>query len=171
MLRAIGKAQNRRGDEHGLYNASTRSTSSIGPRKAFRIILRVVLWSAISWLILALPWAFLPFPGAECDVSCVTSVLDSGGRLTRVYRADAVRQGNIDRMAFALDYTLSSSSAHLQGLVISGLDEELPLYNPDLKAEDDAESSRKVQIAARLGDTDGANLPWFHFADSVLLFW
>ncbi|KAH8807788.1 hypothetical protein F5884DRAFT_790065 [Xylogone sp. PMI_703] len=171
MLRTIGRAQRRRRNTQGLYDFDTRPSSPIGPRKAFRIILRVVLWTAVSWFLLALLWAFLPFPGAECDDACAKSVLGGGWKLTRVYKSDAFHMGILDRWAFALDYKVSSSSHHPQELIISDINEALPLYNRDLKMVIDAESSEKIQVIARLGDTDGANLPWFPFTDSVLLFW
>jgi hypothetical protein len=31
--------------------------------------------------------------------------------------------------------------------------------------------TQNINVTARVGDADGANLPWFPFADSILLFW
>lgn len=45
----------------------------------------------------------------------------------------------------------------------------MPLFYPTLSPEID-EASQTLQAISRTGDTDGANLPWFTFADSVLLF-
>jgi hypothetical protein len=74
----------------------------------------------------------------------------------------------IPRQAFALDYTLDLNTLTLS---ISGAEKPIPIIYHDEAGEDSADVSLDVTVLARVGDADGANLPWFESADSILLFW
>jgi hypothetical protein len=57
-------------------------------------------------------------------------------------------------------------------LSISGADKPLPIIYHDGTEEESAEdASLGVSVHAQIGDDGGANLPWFEYADSILLFW
>lgn len=50
-----------------------------------------------------------------------------------------------------------------------GDDEHLvPIFKEDQTVET---VTQQMNVTARIGDRDGANLPWFEFADAVLLYW
>jgi hypothetical protein len=66
------------------------------------------------------------------------------------------------RWSFALDYTFDLDT---QTLSISGIKKPVPIITLDLNA------TEEVTASARIGDSDGANLPWFEHADAVLLYW
>ncbi|CZR68968.1 uncharacterized protein PAC_18869 [Phialocephala subalpina] len=152
-------------------------TRSIGPWRALRIALRIVLFSALAWLVLALLWAFLPSPAMIKTDGHVASILRAGKSLTRVYPAEKWHTGrSYDRRGFALEYTLNPPTAAYPAprLAISGSDVPIPLYNfnlPNNETEIDMNPDFEFKAVARIGDRDGANLPWFKFADSILLFW
>lgn len=67
--------------------------------------------------------------------------------------------------AFALDYTLDVENLTLS---VSGLQKPILLIDPGL---DLVKSEEQVNVTARAGDQDGANLPWFDYADATLLYW
>jgi hypothetical protein len=56
-------------------------------------------------------------------------------------------------------------------LSISGADKPIPIIYNDRAEEESADVSLDISVQARIGDFDGANLPWFEYADSILLFW
>jgi hypothetical protein len=57
-------------------------------------------------------------------------------------------------------------------LVISGAERQLPIFLPVFDNDQKARRvTEQVNATARIGDRDGANLPWFEFADAVLLYW
>ena len=57
-------------------------------------------------------------------------------------------------------------------LTISGAERQLPIFLPVFNHDQMAKSvTEQVNATARIGDEDGANLPWFEFADAVLLNW
>jgi hypothetical protein len=72
------------------------------------------------------------------------------------------------RQAFALNYKVDLSTLTLS---ISGTDKSIPIIYRDSAEEESADVSLDVTVQARVGDSDGANLPWFEYADSILLFW
>jgi hypothetical protein len=53
-------------------------------------------------------------------------------------------------------------------LTIGGAEQLIPIFKKDQMVETVTE---QVNVTARIGDRDGANLPWFEFADAVLLYW
>lgn len=72
-----------------------------------------------------------------------------------------------NRQGFALDYRLD-----VDNLTLSiGSEHVLPIINDQWAPEWSGDITEQIDILVRIGDTDGANLPWFPFADSVLLFW
>ena len=75
-----------------------------------------------------------------------------------------------DRQGFALDYKLDA-----ENLTISVGGQAIPILNEKWASGWDGDITgplaEHITVLARTGDTDGANLPWFPFADSVLLFW
>lgn len=87
------------------------------------------------------------------------------------FRANKFHIPSVHRYGFALDYSVSSSSNDLLNLVISGSEEPLKIYHPTLSTDENAEESQQILAVARTGDDDGVNLPWFDFADSILLYW
>jgi len=56
-------------------------------------------------------------------------------------------------------------------LSISGTDKPIPIIYHDGAEEESADVSLDISVQARVGDFDGASLPWFEYADSILLFW
>ena len=72
---------------------------------------------------------------------------------------------NQHRQGFALDYKLDLDTLTL---TIGGAEYAVPIFQVDQKIEPVTE---QLNATARLGDSDGANLPWFEFADAVLLYW
>jgi hypothetical protein len=56
-------------------------------------------------------------------------------------------------------------------LSISGADKPIPIIYHDAAEAESADVSLDISVQARVGDSDGANLPWFEYADSILLFW
>jgi hypothetical protein len=57
-------------------------------------------------------------------------------------------------------------------LTISGAERQLPIFLPVFNHDQTAKSvTEQVNATARIGDEDGVNLPWFEFADAVLLNW
>lgn len=57
-------------------------------------------------------------------------------------------------------------------LTISGAERQLPIFLPVFNHDQMAKSvTEQVNATARIGDEGGANLPWFEFADAVLLNW
>jgi hypothetical protein len=56
-------------------------------------------------------------------------------------------------------------------LSISGADKPIPIISHDGTEEESTDISLDITALARVGDSDGANLPWFEYADSILLFW
>jgi hypothetical protein len=68
-----------------------RSTMNNTPARMIRPwkLLRIILFSVLSWFLLALLWAYIPSPSPELNnsngTSYPTSVLLSGRTLTRVY--------------------------------------------------------------------------------------
>jgi hypothetical protein len=56
-------------------------------------------------------------------------------------------------------------------LSIPGVDKPIPIIYNDRAEEGSADVSLDISVQARIGDFDGANLPWFEYADSILLFW
>ncbi|KAM0264341.1 hypothetical protein ACHAQJ_000831 [Trichoderma viride] len=141
----------------------------IGPWKLCRIIGRLFLAIFGAWLLLALLWALLPFPSGEQDndngTDYATKVLLGGKTLRRVY-GSSVKVIDGSRQGFALDYKLDVSNLTL---AVSGLEQPLNIFHHTL-AEDNGRME-EVDVTARAGDTDGANLPWFPQADAILLFW
>lgn len=106
------------------------------------------------------------------------SILRSGKSLTRVYPSEKWHTGRTyDRRGFALEYTLNPPTTFYPTptLTISGSDVPIPVYNygltPNNETGIDGNHDFNVKAVARTGDEDGANLPWFTFADSILLFW
>ncbi|KAL7909586.1 hypothetical protein GGI35DRAFT_479846 [Trichoderma velutinum] len=141
----------------------------IGPWRLCHIVWRLFLAIFGAWLVLALLWALLPFPSDGQDINdgadYATKVLLSGKLLHRVYWKSAeVPDGS--RQGFALDYQLNISS---RTLAISGLEKPIDIFR-HASAEDNGHTE-DVDVPARAGDTDGANLPWFAEADALLLFW
>jgi hypothetical protein len=61
----------------------------LGPWRLFRVVFRIVVFSTLTWVLLALLWAFLPSPTAEHEgdngTDYPTAVLRAGKSLTRVY--------------------------------------------------------------------------------------
>jgi hypothetical protein len=56
-------------------------------------------------------------------------------------------------------------------LSIPGADKLIPIIYRDGAEEESADVSLDISVQVRVGDFDGANLPWFEYADSILLFW
>jgi hypothetical protein len=56
-------------------------------------------------------------------------------------------------------------------LSVSGADKPIPIIHHDSAEDKSADVSLDISAQARVGDSDGANLPWFEYADSILLFW
>lgn len=141
----------------------------IGPWKLCRIIWRLFLAIFGSWLLLALLWALLPFPSAEHNdngTDYATKVLLSGKTLRRVYWSSVMVDAYTSRQGFALDYKLDRANLTL---AVSGLEQPLSIFRHTLA--DVNGRMEEVNVTARAGDTDGANLPWFPQADAILLFW
>lgn len=133
-----------------------------------RAVLRLLLRAVLSWLTLALLWVALPFPSREHGHSdkCnyVAHTLRSGNELTRVYRFESFGLAE-DYDGFALDYQLNLEDSTLS---ISGA-EPLPVRQPFAGVHGNEEKTQIVNVTARRGFADGANLPWFPFADAILL--
>jgi hypothetical protein len=53
-------------------------------------------------------------------------------------------------------------------LAIDGSEQPLPIFKIDQNVE---KVTEQINATVRMGDRDGANLPWFEFADSILLNW
>jgi len=132
-------------------------------------IVRIILWSFFTWFILALLWAFLPFPSSDHDGDngngYATSVLRAGQTLTRVYPDQKFKVSANTRSAFALDYTFDADNFALS---ISGSQKPIPIIDTTLES---AGAEEEINVSARIGDEDGANLPWFEYADAILLYW
>ncbi|KAE8445355.1 hypothetical protein EG329_013477 [Mollisiaceae sp. DMI_Dod_QoI] len=143
----------------------------IGPWRAFRIGLRIVLFSFLTWLVLALLWAFLPSPATIQSEQHAAPILRSGSPLTVAYPSSKWHNGQYNRQGFALDYTLHNADSPSASIAISGYPQLIPLINHEFTPNNGSEITQNFQAVARTGDTDGANLPWFTFADSVLLYW
>ncbi|KAL6900438.1 hypothetical protein GGI43DRAFT_383914 [Trichoderma evansii] len=141
----------------------------IGPWKLCRFIWRLSLAIFGAWLLLALLWAFLPFPSGEPDndngTDYATKVLLDGKTLRRVYWS-SIEVIDGSRQGFALNYNLDISNLTL---AVSGLEQPLNIFRHTLA--EDSGRKEEVNVTARVGDTDGANLPWFQQADALLLFW
>ncbi|RFU76611.1 hypothetical protein TARUN_5637 [Trichoderma arundinaceum] len=141
----------------------------IGPWKLCHIIWRLFLAILGAWLLLALLWALLPFPSDEQDndngTDYATKVLLGGKTLRRIY-SNSIKVIDGSRQGFALDYKLDISNLTL---AVSGLEHPLNIFRHTL-GEDNGRKD-EVDVIARAGDTDGANLPWFPQADAILLFW
>ena len=62
-------------------------------------------------------------------------------------------------------------------LLISGAAKPVPIISQRMSSNVQGvnvsldEKERYFNATARIGDVDGANLPWFEFADAILLFW
>ncbi|PMD15072.1 hypothetical protein NA56DRAFT_650465 [Hyaloscypha hepaticicola] len=146
---------------------------SCGPWKLFRFILRVTFFGVLAWFILALLWAFLPSPPSDHNPDngslYPTSQLRAGKALTRVYASNHFRIEDNYRSGFAIDYRLDMDTLML---TISGAERQLPIFLPAFNDDQTTNSvTEQVNVTARIGDRDGANLPWFEFADAVLLYW
>lgn len=141
------------------------SSTMIRPWK----IIRIVLWSFFAWFFLALLWAFLPFPSFEREGDngndYATSVLRAGQTLNRVYPYQKFKVSANRRSAFALDYTFDENNFALS---ISGWHKPIPIISTTLEP---AGAEEEINVSARTGDVDGANLPWFEYADAILLYW
>ncbi|KAE9372817.1 hypothetical protein N431DRAFT_505124 [Stipitochalara longipes BDJ] len=153
-----------------MSSSERKFSMACGPWKLFRFVLRVVFFSVLAWVILALLWAFLPAPLRDDDPdngsTYATSRLRAGKTLTRVYDSDYFcTEKNQHRQGFALDYKLDLDELTL---TIGGAEHALPIFQVDQKTE---KVTEQINSTARLGDRDGANLPWFEFADAVLLYW
>jgi len=70
-----------------------------------------------------------------------------------------------NRQGFAIDYKLDMNDLTL---TTDGSDHPLPIFKQDQTVDSVTE---QINATARIGDRDGANLPWFEFADAVLLYW
>lgn len=70
-----------------------------------------------------------------------------------------------DYDGFALDYQLNLEDSRLS---ISGA-EPLPVRQPFADVHGNEDKTQIVNVTARRGFADGANLPWFPFADAILL--
>lgn len=89
-------------------------------------------------------------------------------RLTHLYRLTAITDNGESRHAVALDYNLHT---HNLTLFVSGTEVALSNTNTTDAASGFVEVTQSINVTARVGDGDGANLPWFPIADSILLFW
>ena len=163
----------------------------LSPWRLLRIALRTILSGTLIWLVLALLWAFLPTPIPEHDgdgAQYATSVMRTGKTLTRVYKWVSLGSATLEKVAdvvissskilhsqherqgFAIDYTLD-----VENLTLLIGEHAVPILNEKWADGWDGditgELAEHLEVSARIGDTDGANLPWFPFADSVLLFW
>ena len=54
-------------------------------------------------------------------------------------------------------------------LSVSGLEEPVPIRQPSSIGVDG--ETLLLNVTARAGNSDGANLPWFQYADAILLTW
>lgn len=158
------------------------------PWKLFRFVLRVILSAVLAWFVLALLWAFIPSPLRDHDPDNgsihATSRLRAGKTLTRVYEQvppvsfSCAAQANTgfsssryfriehnNRQGFAIDYKLDMNDLTI---TIDGADHPLPIFKQGQTVDSVTE---QINATARIGDRDGANLPWFEFADAVLLYW
>ena len=132
------------------------------------VLLRIVVYGAVSWFLLAITWLALPSPCHELagNISAYsTAVLKSGRTLTRVYDRENfwVARGVIDRRGFAIDYKLSLQD---DILIVGGT----AFWLHDSEDTTDREGEYGL-VDARFGDRDGINPTWFSKADSTLLFW
>ncbi|RDL36835.1 uncharacterized protein BP5553_06187 [Venustampulla echinocandica] len=145
---------------------------SAGPWKLLRFVVRIVLRAILLWFLLALLWAFLPSPSREPDGNndsdYSTAVLRAGKVLTRVYDSKEWHIKSNNRQAFALDYKLDIRDLTLS---ISGSDKSLPILNETPGQDSTLDITEDIHVVARIGDDGGANLPWFKFADAILLTW
>ncbi|PMD32405.1 hypothetical protein L207DRAFT_440479 [Hyaloscypha variabilis F] len=153
-----------------MSSSERKSSINCRPWKLLRLALRIVFFSLLTWFILALLWAFLPAPLRDNDPDngsiYATARLRAGKTLTRVYDSDYFRsEKNQHRQGFALDYKLDLDALTL---TISGSEHGLPIFQVDQNTKSITE---QINATARTGDRDGANLPWFEFADAVLLYW
>ncbi|KAG0649764.1 hypothetical protein D0Z07_3880 [Hyphodiscus hymeniophilus] len=154
--------------------ASERGSSAMyGPWRLFRVVFKIILFGTLAWFLLALLWAFLPSFVPEHDgdngTDYATSVLRSRKTLTRIYDSKILHT-QYDREGFALEYKLDADR-----LTVSVGGHTIPILN-DMWADGwdgdiTGDLAEHINVSARIGDTDGANLPWFPFADAVLLFW
>jgi hypothetical protein len=88
-------------------------------------------------------------------------------KLTSHLSSSRFMRTSTHRQGFALDYKLD-----VDNLTLSiGSEHVLPIINNKRGPERPTTITEKVDVSVRIGDMDGANLPWFPFADSVLLFW
>jgi hypothetical protein len=86
----FSKADQYNVNSSNMSSSDSRSSTACGPSKLLRFVLRVVLFGALVWFILALLWAFLPAPTTEHDgdngSNYATAQLRVGKTLTRVYK-------------------------------------------------------------------------------------
>ena len=92
------------------------------------------------------------YAGTDCHLHRIPAITDDGER----------------RHAFALDYKLH---IHNLTLSVSGTEVALSYNNATDASSASVEVTQSINVTARVGDDDGANPPWFPFADSILLFW
>jgi hypothetical protein len=71
------------------------------------------------------------------------------------------------RSAFAIDYIFDAENLALS---VSGWKKPIPIIGIDTAMSLEG-SKEKITVTARIGDQDGANLPWFEYADATLLYW
>ena len=82
------------------------------------------------------------------------------------YNQNTFRVQEKDCRGFALDYRLG-----LDNLTLFVGEHALPIIHDELEPHSSGDVAEQMNVLARIGDVDDANLPWFPFADSVLLFW
>ncbi|QGA20609.1 hypothetical protein EYB26_008315 [Talaromyces marneffei] len=141
-----------------------------------RLVLRFVLYLAISWLVLAALYIGLPsFSRDDDGTEYATNVLKSGGKLTRVYE---VREyfskdvsnfinNNEPREFIALTFRIDKAS---NALVICGTTKHGLTRAPETVGINDEGNTSRGSLSVPAGDVDGVSLPWFETADAVMMF-